>query len=643
MRLGSETAAVRVFGASEALAVCVLVETPKNAEPALRVLRTTVDAAVYAGCVLDGSGDVREWLEIWVQSPPVGDADAQAANANNALLDTRWARSAAARRELEPGRVIGGAWESVHPGPTVFDMDAGCVRVLGEGEEGGPWELCTDDARLTAAGLPGYGASLSRYLWRPALGAESPLVCVSGDDRAGWRELCGAGSGSGSGAMAFNPACGLMFVRRLAGVGFESYIDWLSRGQFHRPPTPKMPAVGRELAREDPVELSLAHGAFMSSVGGAAGLAAEVLYLKLRAIASAVESVAVATEHLDSPLLSLGSESLGVEIPPPSVGLPYAWGSRVVLDCVAEAAEVGAVEPGAPRRFTYQRSGQTSVYRPGGDAGPVARSMAVRIKRVVGIEAGRVSIEGTVLPREPIRTGGSTLATVPLAVPGGRMEFHAFLTLSDALSQGEFGFTSLPLQVTDAEESELRRLEGVEVGDVAVVLSPSLSSPADLHALGVLALRALVADSAESLGTAVVTAMSLARELPEAGEEQLSIAARVAAIAEQDPRWREVLGPQRLMAGAGEAGQIEDGIPLRLWWGVIGTICRMFPGAGRESYCSDFGVGSGRRLASIYDEPLADLGGCLVQARSLLVVDRQTCEEVGGVLDRHLALISPVG
>lgn len=639
MRLRSETAAVRVFGASEALAVCVLVETPRDAEPTLRQLRATTEAAVYAGCVLDGSGDVREWLEIWVQTPPAGEADAHAAEANNALLDARWARAAAARRELDPERVIGGKWESVHPGPMVLDIGAGCVRVLGEGEEGGPWALCTDDAKLEAAGLPGYGAGLSRYLWRPALGEASPFVCVSGEDRGGWRELGGAGAGT----TAFNPACGLIFVRRLAGVGFESYIDWLSRGQFHRQPTPMMPVVGQALAREDPVELSLAHGAFMASVGGAAGLAAEVLYLKLRAIASAVESVAVATEHLDSPLLSLGSESLGVAIPSPSAGLPYAWGSRVVLDCAAEAAEVGSVEPGAPRRFTYRRSGQTSVYRPGGDAGPVARSMAVRIKRVVAIEAGRVSVEGTVIPREPIRTGGSTLATVPLAIPGGRMELHAFLTLSDALSQGEFGFTSLPMRVTDAEEADLRHLEGVEVGDVAVVLSPSLSSPADLHALGVLALRALVADSAESLGAAVVTAMSLAREIPAAGEDGLSIGVRVSAIVEQDPRWREILGPGRLMAGAAEAGQVEDAIPHQLWWRVIGTVCRMFPGAGPESYCSDFGVGSGRRLASIYDHPLADLGGCLVQVRSLLVVDRQTCNEVARVLDRHLALISPVG
>lgn len=639
MQLGSDTSAIRVFGASEALAVCVLVETPKGTEPVLRVLRTTVDAVVYAGCVLDGSGAVREWLEVWVQMPPAGDGDAQTGVANNALLDARWTGLAAARQELEPGRVIGGAWESVHPGPMVLDVGAGCVRVLGEGDDDGPWELCTDDGRLGGAGLPMYGASLSRYLWRPGLGAESPFVCVSGDDRGGWRDLCE----SVPGAMAFNPACGLMFVRRLAGVGFESFIDWLSRGQFHRPPTPKVPALGHALAREDPVELSLAHGAFLPSVGGAAGLAAEVLYLKLRAIASAVESVQLVTERLDTPLLSLGSESLGVEIPPPSMGLPYAWGARVVLDCVTEAAELGAVEPGAPRRFTYQRSGETSVYRPGGDAGPVVRSMAVRIKRVVKIETGRVSLEGTVIPREPIRTGGSTLATVPLAVPGGRMEFHAFLTLSDALSQGEFGFTSLPMQVTEAEESELRRLEGVEVGDVAVVLNPSLSSPADLHALGVLALRALVADSAESLGTAVVTAMSLARELPSAGDDGLSVAARVAAVVEQDPRWAEVLGPRRLMTGGENAEQIEDAIPLRLWWGVIGTVCRMFPGAGQESYCSDFGVGSGQTLASIYDESLADLGSCLAQTRSLLVVDRRTCDEVAGVLDRHLSLISPVG
>ncbi len=639
MRLGSGTIAVRIFGAPEALSVCVLVETPKDAEPVLRVLRTTVDAVVYAGCVLDGSGDVREWLEVWVQMPLADGRGAELGLVNNAMLDARWSRSADARRELEPGRVIGGAWESCHPGPMVLDVASGCMRVLGEGEEGGAWALCTDDGLLGGSGLPLYGSSLARYLWRPALGAESPIVCLSGADRGAWRELTGAVPG----AIGFNPACGLMCVRRMAPVGFESYIDWLSRGHFHRPPAPKEPVLGQAIEGEDPVELSLAHGAMMASVGGSAGLAAEILYLKLRAITAALESVRVVTERLDSPLLSLGSESLGVELPSPSCGLPYAWGVRVVLDCVTEAAEIGAVEAGAPRRFTYQGSGETSVYRPGGDAGPVARSMAVRIKRVVAIEPGRVSVEGTVMPREPIRVGGSTLATVPITVSGGRMELHAYLTLSDALSQGEFRFTSLPLQVTEAEQAELRRLEGVEVGDVAVVLSPTLSSPADMHALGVLALRALVADSAESLGTAVVTAMSMARELPESGDDGPSVAARVVAVVEQNPRWAEVLGPKRLMAGVDHFEWIEDAIPARLWWGIIGTVCRMFPGAGCDSYCSDFGVGGGRALGSIYDEPLSDFGGYLVQVRSLLVVDRRTCDEVAGVLDRHLSLISPAG
>lgn len=637
MRLRSGVAAVPVFGEAEALSVCVLVARSPEGGVSARVLRSTLDAAVYAGCVVDGAGEVREWVEVWVQTPP-GEAAAAQWDINNALLDERWRRAGEAVRGTAGGRVLGGPWETAHPGPLVIDGESGRAVVLGAGEASGAWALCTDEGVLAGAGLPSYAGTRSRYLWRPSAGASGPFVCVDGGGGEGWRSA----AGSLLGALALNPHCGLMRVVRAAPVGFETYVDWLTNGQFHRAPAERTEAFGGELEREDPVELSLAHGACLCSVGGSAGLAAEVLYLKLRAIVSVLERVRSATARLDAPLLCLGPESLGVEVPHPSVGLPYAWGAGVVLDCVSEARELGSVEAGAPRRFTSVGGGRTSVYRPGGDAGPVTRSMMVRVRRVVEIESGRVAVEGTVTPRETVRAGGSTLVTIPLSVGGARVEVHTFLMQSEALSAGEFGFTSLPLRVEGEELAELRRLEGVEIGDAAVVLSPSVSSPADLHAVGVLALRVLVASTGESLGTAVVRAMSLAREIPASGGDGPSLAARVEAMAEQDPRWAEVLGPSRLLA-ASHGGAAVEGIPSRLWWGVIGAVCRLFPGAGVESYCADFGVGAGRGLASIYDAPIRDLGALAVQARSLVVVERRTCEEVGAVLDRHLALALGAG
>ena len=632
MRVPSGVVAVPVFGHAEALAVCALAHRPPGGPASLHVLRTTTDATVYAGCVADGSGGVREWLEIWVQTPP-GDAASGHGDTNNALLDQRWRRMAEAFRAAAPDRALGGPWESSHPGPMVLDTESGRSVLLGEGEVEGPWALCTDESVLERAGVPGYAGTRARHLWRPAAGSSSPLVCVAGGEGPGWRSIAGGG------AAAFNPHCGLIRICRAAPVGFEAYVDWLTNGQFHRPPPGRAEVFGDETAREDPVEFALAHGAFLSSVGGAGGLAAEVLYLKLRAILTAMEQVRAATARLGTPLLCLGPGSLGIEMPPPSSGLPYAWGAGVVLDCVSEAVELGSVEPGAPRRFTSAGTGRTSVYRPGGDAGPVTRSMTVRVRRVVEIEAGRVSVEGTVIPRESLRAGGSTLATIPLASQGRRYEVHAFLTVGETLSTGEYGFSSLPLYVDETELAELRLLQGVEVGDAAVVLSPSVSSPADMHALGVLALRTLVAQNGEALGTAVVRAMSLARELPEQGDDGPSLASRVEAMVESDARWAEVLGPGRLLSPS-QAGSAEAGIPSRLWWAVIGTVCRLFPGAGPESYCRDFGVGEGRPLESVYHAPLRDLAELVVQVRSLLVVDRRTCEEVGSVIDRHLALAS---
>lgn len=630
LRVPSGVIAVPVFGQHEALAVCVLSQRQSGGGASLPVLRTTADATVYAGCVTDGLGEVREWLEIWVQTPPAQGATGLS-DANNAMLDQRWQRMAEAFRASSPDRALGGPWESSNPAPVVLDLETGRAVSLGEGEADGPWALCTDESVLERAGVPGYAGSLARHLWRPAAASPDGLVCVAGGEGPGWRSI------AGEGLVAFNPHCGLIRICRASPVGFEAYADWLTNGQFHRPPPVRAGVFGDELAREDPVEYSLAHGAFLSSIGGAGGLAAEVLYLKLRAVLTAMEQVRAATARLGTPLLCLGPASLSIEMPAPSSGLPYAWGAGVVLDCVSEAVELGSVEAGAPRRFTSAGSGRTSVYRPGGDAGPVTRNMTVRVRRVVEIEAGRVSVEGTVIPRESLRAGGSTLATIPLASQGRRYEVHTFLTAGETLSAGEYGFSSLPMAVDETELAELRLLEGVEVGDAAVVLSPSVSSPADMHALGVLALRTLVAPGGEALGTAVVRAMSLARELPEQGDDGPSLASRVESMVGSDARWAEVLGPGRLLS-ASQGGSAEAGIPARLWWAVIGTVCRLFPGAGPDSYCRDFGVGAGRPLESVYDAPLRDLAELVVQARSLLVVDRRTCEEVGSVIDRHLAL-----
>lgn len=635
MRLPPNKVAVPVLGMSESLAIAVLVTVGES--PSLDVLSCTADGVVYAGCLLDGLGNAREWLEIWVQTPPLDEEGAALGEANSASLDAGWTRMAEVRHRLEGDRAIGGPWELRHGPPTVLDVPARRAVVLGAGEDGGPWALCDDDAVLEAAGKPRYSGGLARHLWRPVLGDQSPLVAITGEGRSAWRDL----APEGSEFLPFNVQGGLMFVRRRAPVGFEAYVDWLSKGRFHMPPPLRGQGGEPDDRREDPSATALMHGGFLPSIGGVAGLVTEVLFLKLRAIASAVRSVRTATEMLDAPLLSLGSGSFGVELPEADAGLPYAWGSRVVFEGGAESRELSSVDRGAPRRFSYQRPGETGVYRPGGDAGPMRRTMGLRIKRIVRIEAGRVSVEGTVLPREPVRTGSGTLATIPLALPGGRIEFHAHLTHADALSRGELAFTSLPLQIADSELAELARFEGVEVGDAPVVLSPSLSSPADLHALGVLALRTLVSRSAESLGTAVVTAMSLARELPDPGEGGPSVTARVSAVAKSDPRWTAVLGPGCLVAEPELSAVAAEAIPDGLWWGVIGTVCRMFPGAGRDSYCSDFGVGAGRRLSGVYDAPLADLSALVHQTRSLLIVDRRTCEEVGSVIDRRLSLLSP--
>src|SRR5437867_5221562 len=85
------------------LRLCVLVrQLPDAVAGHFVLLRDLHDALVYLGCVVDAGGNVREWLELWVQNVDGLEASLPAyrENFSNHSLDTRWAKTAEALRKL---------------------------------------------------------------------------------------------------------------------------------------------------------------------------------------------------------------------------------------------------------------------------------------------------------------------------------------------------------------------------------------------------------------------------------------------------------------------------------------------------------------------------------------------------------------
>ncbi len=118
--------------------------------------------------------------------------------------------------------------ESVACRPLFYDAVKGEVVQPGDGASHKAWELCTDDAKLAAKGLPAYSSSLYRYLFADD---KSPLIPITADapanaNTAPITQITGGGSGK-AGIRAFNPG-GLMLVRQYAPIALEAFFDLLS-------------------------------------------------------------------------------------------------------------------------------------------------------------------------------------------------------------------------------------------------------------------------------------------------------------------------------------------------------------------------------------------------------------------------------
>src|SRR6185369_12815591 len=107
----------------------------------------------------------------------------------------------------------------------------------------------------------------------------------------------------------------------------------------------------------------------------------------------------------------------------------------------------------------------------------------------------------------------------------------------EGLAQGEARFRTVPQQMPDTVTAALRAAEGVSFARSPFEVVPLLSSPCDLYALGVLAVRALLVDEETTLAVSLDEVLSLARQVAAEASVGLPIGARVRAIFQKDARY----------------------------------------------------------------------------------------------------------
>jgi hypothetical protein len=598
------------------------------------LLRETADASVYLGAIVDAAGRIHSWLEIWAQNVDrfASSFPAYRDSATNQFLDARWEQRAEGFRAIDPASVITTGWETA-PAPAIFyDANLRAPVQPKDRVTGAAWTLCRDDGALSAKGLPAYSTSLARYLWiEPADGDRHAVpVTSAAPENDSTRPLAQAFEG----LLPFHPG-GRLMVRAFAPIAYEAWVDLLSgapwRGVEHGRDAVRLAGVYRTLQERNTLQHGSGH-LFFSGRGLAARLA-EAFHLKLHTLAAIFR---LAHSHVQSsklPFLNLNAASFRLQLAESDAALPFLWNFKASLATPGEAVALPVATTSA-RYFIPAKFGGNSIYRPTTLTAPVDAAGQVRIRKVLPTKDTETILEGTLATQERLVAGGSDLLWLRLSLPSGRVDLYATIEPADGAASGEVRFRTLPQSLPAKVIDALRQAEGVPLPGTPFQTVPLLSTPCDLYALGVLAVRTLLVDDELSLPVALDEILSLAGKSAAAQDPSQSPADRIAALADRHESIAATLGPHRLLRE--KIAPNAAAFPADLWWDAISLIIRLFPGIGPDSLCRDFGDAPPLALENVFKEPLSELERLLVQSRSLLLVDWNYNREIRSVIGKFL-------
>ena len=626
--------------AAGSLRICVLVRRePDPVAGHLMILRDLIDGRVILGCVVDARGAVQGWVELWVQDLEglSGTAVACREALSNAVLDRRWEQTCRCLAQTDPASLIRTGWETEHPLPTYIDLTSMEPVHPTDAQSGEPWTLCRDDALLEGKGLPAYSTSLHRYLYLPGLGADGPVAPATPDAPKGESVVPATEvTGGRRGLLALNVGGGLMLVRRHGPIRLEPMIDLLSGGSwpgvFHGRSMLNLGPASEALKNSDP---NLTDGGWLYlGRHGRPGRIVEAFHLKLRLLSDAVRAVRRAVELTQRPLLNMTADSFQVRLGQPGSGLPFLWTSRAVL-CDSGDAVVLPIHTSDAQYFLQGRSAGASVYRPASAGQAVRGQGTVRIRQAL-TESGSTIVEGTFATQERFQAARYDLIWLRLNLSCGRVDLYGQLEQTTALAAGEWRFRTVGQRFGGQAVEALRAAEGVPIADTHFEIVPLLSTPCDLYSLAVLAVRTLLVNGQTTLAVALDEALSLARQVAAERDESIGLGLRIHTIFEDDPRWAQSLGPNRLIHEGISPEEAFDLIPAEVWWDTLGLIVRLVPGIGPDSLVRDYGDAPPGGIHKVFDPAIEQLDDLLLRTRSLILIDWRFNREVHAVARRHL-------
>jgi len=624
-----------------ALRLCVVVrEAPDPVAGIFVLLRDTTEESIFLGCLLDKGGHVHLWLELWIQNINNLETNLQThpETFSNHAFDERWKRRAAFFARQDRSGKIEISSETVHPLPIYFDLAVTGAINPKDTSSSEPWELCLDDALLESNALPRYSTSLVRYLY--VRNASQPLflpvttASIRNESTKKPQDVLGP-------LIPLNADGGLMMAQKFAPLSLESYVDLLGgqawKGIEEGNKVFKLDGVYRTLQNSDLIQ----QGGAQLFLGkrGIAGRLIEVFHLKLNLLLQVFRLVEDFVRDEQLPFLNLSADSFRVELAQTGASLPFLWTAKVRLAALGSAFAL-PIESSEARYFIAPGVAHTSIYRPVTVSSPLNAVGAVRIRKVMAQKDEMVVLEGTISTQERIDASQTDLLWIQLTLSSGRVAFYANLT--EGVAQGERRFRTIPQKLPEHVALAIRSAEGVRFPNVPFETLPVRSSPADLYALAVIAVRILLVNDENALPIALDEILSLAQAVATDTKDDAEVSDRLRAIAAADPRWFASLGPHRLLnLDSLSAEESLIYLPGDLWWDTIATLIRCFPGATPQSFAADLGDAPLLALHAVFEPAINALEKLSLRSRSFLFLDWKYNSEINAIvqaaLQQHLA------
>lgn len=623
------------------LRICVLAKS--DADPAgghLVLLRDRIDTKVYLGCVVDASGQVHEWLELWVQNNE-GLSNSPAAyrqSLSNSILDYRWIQQCRGFLALGAEQIVRTGWESRHPLPTFLHLSSISPVHPIEKNSKSPLTLCTDDGLLRQKGLPAYTGSLHRYLYVSTVGADSPFVPITkGAPATECTSPLAQVCDNTDSLIPFNQGAGFVMARKHLPINLESFVDIISGapwgGLKHGKSELNLGIQIDSLKSNQTVLVD--DGRLFLESQGKSGRLLETFYLKLRLLADIIASVRLLVSELQKPLLNISDTSFQVRLGQPGRGLPFLWTAKTELCEPGDTVSLAAENTGV-RYYLSASAGEASVYRPMNASVPAKGRVSVRIRQISTSADEITTVEGTLSTQERIEFFYHDLVWLRVNHGSGSTHLYTHLEEDSAMAPGEWRFRTVPHKISSSDLANLKRTEGIPIHETPFEVIPLLSSPCDLYALGVLATRILLVNNSTTLPLALDAVLSLARHLASTYDVSKRLSVRVEEIFRADKRWIALLGPHQLLFDKITPDEALGFFPLKLWWSALAMIVRMFPGAGPDSVCKGYGDAPQGGLHKVFDQTSAELENLMIKTRSLIVPDWRANREIAGIIHKYL-------